>query len=216
MTYDKKKVQEFRKLALSGEIYDSVDPDWIEYQHEIVQRLYEFNNTPETSEGLKKRENILRDALGTYGENLYIIPPINANCGLTNVHVGKDVVINFNCNFVDDGEIFIGDNSLIGPGVTIATSIHPISPKLRRHVLQYNKSVRIGKNVWIGGGATILPGVTIGDNSIVGAGAVVVKDVEADTIVVGNPARPLRKITEKDDLYEGGKEIPHDILKKYK
>ncbi len=138
MAYDKKKVQEFRKLTLSDKIYDSVDPDWIDYQHEIVQRIYEFNHTSDTTEGLTRREEILREA------------------------------------------------------------------------------VRIGKNVWIGGGATILPGVTIGDNSIVGAGAVVTKDVEADTIVVGNPARPLRKITEKDDLYENGMEITAEILERYK
>lgn len=216
MTYDKQKVESFKKVTKSGEIYDSVDADWIEYQHELVQRIYEFNHTPETPEGLQKREEILRQALGTYGEGLYIIPPIHANCGLANVHVGRNVVINFNCNFVDDGDIYIGDNSLIGPGVSIATSVHPVSPHLRRHVLQYNKPVRLGKNVWIGAGAVILPGITIGDNSIVGAGSVVTKDVEPDTIVAGNPARVLRKITEQDERYEGGKEIPHHILEKYR
>lgn len=208
MAYDKAKVEAFRKKATSGEIYDSVDADWIEYQHELVQRIYEFNHTPETPEGLRRREEILREALGTYGEGLYIIPPVNANCGLSNLHVGKDVVINFNCNFVDDGDIYLGDHCLIGPGVSIATSIHPISPRLRRHVLQYNKPVRLGRNVWVGANATILPGVSIGDNSIIGAGSVVTKDVGPDTIVVGNPARVLRKITEEDDRYEDRKEIP--------
>lgn len=216
MAYDKQKVETFKKITKSGEIYDSVDEDWIEYQHELVQRVYEFNHTPETPEGLQRREEILRQALGTYGEGLYIIPPINANCGLTNVHVGRNVVINFNCNFVDDGDIYIGDNCLVGPGVSIATSVHPVSPRLRRHVLQYNKPVRLGNNVWVGAGATILPGVTIGDNSIVGAGSVVTKDVASDTIVVGNPARVLRKITEDDELFENGMKIPPHILEKYK
>lgn len=207
MKYDKAKVEAFRKKTLSGEIYDSVDDDWIAYQHEIVQRIYEFNNTPETPDGLQKREAILREALGTYGERLYIIPPINANCGLTNVHVGKNVVINFNCNFVDDGEIHIGDSCMIGPAVTFATAVHPISPTLRRKVLQYNKPITLGDNVWIGAGAIILPGVTIGDNSIIGAGSVVTKDIEPDSIAVGNPARILRKITEDDYIYEDGKKI---------
>jgi Acetyltransferase (isoleucine patch superfamily) len=216
MRYDKAKVEAFKKKTLSGEIYDSVDDDWIAYQHKIVQRIYEFNKTPETLDGLQKREAILREALGTYGEGLYIIPPINANCGLTNVHVGKNVVINFNFNFVDDGEIFLGDNCMIGPAVTIATAVHPIFPTLRRYVLQHNKPVRIGNDVWIGAGAIILPGVTIGDNSIIGAGSVVTKDVDSDTIVVGNPARVLRKITEDDYVYEGGKKIPSNILEKYK
>lgn len=216
MAYDKQKVEAFKEMTKSGEIYDSVDADWIEYQHELVQRVYEFNHTPETPEGLQRREEILCQALGTYGEGLYIIPPINANCGLVNVHVGRNVVINFNCNLVDDGDIYIGDNCLIGPGVSIATSVHPVSPRLRRHVLQYNKPVRLGNNVWVGAGVTILPGVTIGDNSIVGAGSVVTKDVASDTIVVGNPARVLRKITEDDDRFEGGREIPPHILEKYK
>ena len=131
----KEQMNAYKKMANSGEIYDSVDDDFIAYQHIIVQRINEFNNTPDTEEGLKRREEILREAMGTYGENLYVIPPIYANCGLTNVHVGKNVVINFNCTFVDDGEIFIGDDCMIGPRCNLATSVHPISPRLRRHKL---------------------------------------------------------------------------------
>lgn len=216
MTINMEKLAAFRKKAISGEIYDSMDDNFILWQHEVVQRIADYNSTPETPEGLKNRDDILRKSLGTYGEGLYIIPPINANCGLVNVHVGKNVVINFNCNFVDDGEIFIGDDCMIGPGVSIATAVHPISPRLRRHKLQYNKAVRIGKNVWIGAGAIILPGVTIGDNAIVGAGSVVTKDVEANAIVVGSPAKMLRKITGDDDVfYDKGKKIPEDIIAKY-
>lgn len=209
-------MEAYKKMANSGGIYDSVDDDFIAYQHIIVQRINDFNNTPDTEDGLKRREEILREAMGTYGENLYVIPPIYANCGLTNVHVGKNVVINFNCIFVDDGEIFIGDDCMIGPGCNLATSIHPISPRLRRHKLQYNKPIHIGNNVWFGAGVTVLPGITIGDNSIVGAGSVVTKDVPANVIVAGNPARLIRAITEEDDYtYEKGKKIPQEILDKY-
>ena len=210
------QMKAYRDMANSGKIYDSVDDDFIAYQHAVVQRLNEFNATPDTPEGLRRREAILREAMGTYGENLYIIPPVYANCGLTNIHVGKNVVINFNCTFVDDGEIFIGDDCMIGPGCNIATSVHPISPRLRRHKLQYNKPVHIGNNVWFGAGVTVLPGITVGDNSIVGAGSVVTKDVPANAIVAGNPARLIRMITEEDDVtYEKGKKIPQDILDKY-
>jgi galactoside O-acetyltransferase len=212
----KEQMEAYKKMANSGGIYDSVDDDFIAYQHIIVQRINDFNNTPDTEDGLKRREEILREAMGTYGENLYVIPPIYANCGLTNVHVGKNVVINFNCIFVDDGEIFIGDDCMIGPGCNLATSIHPISPRLRRHKLQYNKPIHIGNNVWFGAGVTVLPGITIGDNSIVGAGSVVTKDVPANVIVAGNPARLIRAITEEDDYtYEKGKKIPQEILDKY-
>ena len=212
----KEQMKAYQDLANSGEIYDSVDDDFIAYQHIIVQRINDFNNTPDTEDGLKRREEILREAMGTYGENLYIIPPIYANCGLTNVHVGKNVAINFNCTFVDDGEIFIGDDCMIGPGCNLATSVHPISPRLRRHKLQYNKPIHIGNNVWFGAGVTVLPGITVGDNAIVGAGSVVTKDVPANAIVAGNPARLIRMITEEDDYtYEKGKKIPKEILDKY-
>ena len=210
------QMKAYRDMANSGEIYDSVDEDFIAYQHTVVQRLNEFNATPDTPEGLKRREEILREVMGTYGENLYVIPPVYANCGLTNIHVGKNVVINFNCTFVDDGEIFIGDDCMIGPGCNIATSVHPISPQLRRHKLQYNKPVHIGNNVWFGAGVTVLPGITVGNNAIVGAGSVVTKNVPANAIVAGNPARLIRMINEEDDTtYEKGKKIPQEILDKY-
>lgn len=213
---DNLKGKEYHRMLNSGEIYDSVDEEFIAYQHTLVQRLNEFNNTSDTPEGLEERELILKEIVGTYNEGLYIIPPVHANCGLHNVHFGKNVVVNFNSNFVDDGDIFIGDDCMLGPNVSVITAIHPISPKLRIHKLQYNKPIHIGKNVWLGAGAIIMPGVTIGDNSIVGAGSVVTHDVEENTIVVGSPARVLRKINEDDDrFYDKGKEIPQAIIDKY-
>ena len=212
----KEKIEQFRKIQNSGELYNCMDDDFINYQHELVQKIYEYNLTPETPDEIKKREEILESALGTYGENLYIIPPIYANCGLSNVHVGKNVVINFNCSFVDDGEIFIGDYCMIGPNCNIITANHPISPKLRKAGLQYNKPVRLENNVWLGANVTVLPGVTIGDNSIVGAGSIVTRDVPDNVIVVGNPAKVLRKITPDDDIYfDKGKKIPKEIVDKY-
>ena len=197
-------------------LFRSVDEGFIAYQHALVQKINDFNATPETPEGLARRDEILRDAMGTYGEGLYIIPPIYANCGLSNVHVGKNVVINFDCKFVDDGEIFIGNDVMIGPGCSIATAIHPISPGLRRYKLQFNKSVHIGDNVWLGAGAIVLPGIAIGENSIIGAGSVVTHDIEPNVIAVGNPAKILRKITADDDVfYDKGKRVHQAIIDKY-
>ena len=167
---------------------------------------------------MKKREEILREALGTYGDGLYIIPPIYANWGLKNVHVGKNVIFNFNVCLVDDADIFIGDDCLIGPGCHIITAQHPISPMLRKgeDKLQYNKPIHLGNNVWLGAGVIVLPGVTIGDNSIVAAGSVVTHSVGSNVIVAGTPAKVLRQITEKDNqIYDGKKPIPEDIIEKY-
>lgn len=210
------KIEQYKKMANSGDIYDSVDNDWLEYQHSLVQKINDFNNTPESDTGLKMREKILKSVVGTYGENLFIIPPVYANSGLSNVHFGKEVFINLNCNFVDDGSIYIDDYTMVGPGVTFATAVHPTSPKLRKSKLQYNKPIHVGKNVWIGANATILPGVTIGDNSIIGGGSIVTKDVAENIIAVGNPAKQLRDITENDDIYyDKNKKIPQNIIDEY-
>ena len=213
---DRQKDEQYHEMLNNGQMYDSVDDEFIAYQHSLVQRLNDLNRTDDTPEGLQQRDAILRELCGTYGEGLYVIPPVMANCGMRHIHFGRNVVVNFGCKFIDDGDIFIGDDCMIGPGCIFATSIHPISPRLRRYKIQRNKSIRLGSNVWLGAGAILMPGVTVGDNSIVGAGAVVTKDVEANTIVVGNPARVLRRITEDDDRYEGGQPIPQELLEKYK
>lgn len=207
------KIKAYQRLAVSGEIYDSVDEELLLVQHECVERLNQFNATPDTSEGLSRREELLKEILGRADNLPYIIPPIYSNWGMKNVHVGRNVVFNFGTCIVDDGPVYIGDDCMIGPGCHLVTSIHPVSPRLRRQKLQYNKPVRLGNNVWLGAGAIILPGVTIGDNSIVGAGSVVTHDVSSDTIVVGNPAKVLRKITAEDDhYYDGGKPIPTNLF----
>lgn len=211
-----KKINDFKKITNSGQLYDSGDPDFFEYQHSLVQKIIEYNRTDETTEGLKQRAEILKRVTGTYGKNLTILPPINANCGLSDVHFGDDIFINFNCFFVDDGRIDIGDHTMVGPNVTFATAQHPISPKLREKQMQYNKPISIGKNVWIGASATILPGVTVGDNSVIGAGSIVTKDVPENVIVAGNPAKIIRPIDQNDDVvFDKDKKIPDEIIAKY-
>ncbi len=210
------KLNAYKEILNSGDLYNAMDDELLTYQHNLVQKLNEYNRTDDTPNGLQQREEMLKDIMGTYGDGLYIIPPVHANWGLKNVHVGRNVVFNFGCRFVDDADITIGDNTMLGPGVCISTAEHPLSPELRRNGLQYNKPVHIEDNVWIGAGAVILAGVTIGRNAVIGAGSVVTKDIPADSLALGIPAKVIRSITEEDDLYyDGGREIPAELRRKY-
>ena len=136
--------------------------------------------------------------LSEIGEGCYIEPPFRSNWGGKHVHFGNNVYANFNLTLVDDTHIYVGDYTMFGPNVTVATAAHPIDPDFRMPVTQYNKAVYIGKNCWIGAGAIILSGVTIGDNTVIGAGSVVTKDIPANVVAVGNPCKVLRAINESD------------------
>lgn len=171
--------------------------------------LYDFNHTHPKE--VELRESILRKVFAEVGENCYIEPPFYANWGL-NMHVGNNFYANFHLTVVDDSDIFIGDNVMIAPNVTIATGTHPICPELRAKSYQYNLPVHIGNRVWIGAGAIILPGVTIGDGSVIGAGSVVTRDIPAGVVAVGSPCRILREISEYDyAFYRKGHEISQAI-----
>lgn len=147
------------------------------------------------------------------GENCYIESPIYANFGGKHIHFGKNVYCNFACTFVDDTHIYVGDYTMFGPNVTVATAGHPILPELREQAYQYNAPVHIGKNCWLGAGVIVLPGVTIGDNVVVGAGSVVTKDLPSNVVAVGNPCRVLREVNERDrEYYFKNRKIDWDNL----
>ena len=193
----------------TGELYLPNDKEIMEDQTRRLDRLYDYNMTRPT-EGAK-REALLKEMLAEVGEGCYIEPPFHANLGGGHVHLGKYVYANFNLTMVDDTHIYVGDYTMIGPNVTVATAGHPILPELREKLYQYNMPVRIGRNCWIGAGAVILPGVTIGDNSVIGAGSVVTKDIPENVVAVGNPCRVLRKIGERDrEYYYKDRKIPYD------
>ena len=135
------------------------------------------------------------------GEGCYIEPPFHANWGGRHIHFGKGVYANFNLTAVDDTHIYVGDYTMIGPNVTLATAGHPILPELREQAYQYNVSVRIGRNCWLGAGVIVLPGVSIGDDTVIGAGSVVTKDIPSGVVAVGNPCRVLREINAHDREY---------------
>ncbi len=180
----------------SGEIYDPGSEEIFKEQIKCLDRLYDFNATRPTE--LERRTEMLKEMLAEVGENCYIEPPFHSNWGGRHVHLGNNVYFNFNATLVDDTHIYIGDCTMLGPNVVIATAGHPILPELREKALQYNLPVHIGKNCWLGAGVIVLPGVTIGDNTVIGAGSVVTKDIPANVVAVGNPCKVSREINEHD------------------
>ena len=183
----------------SGELYLSGDEELMKEQMKYQDMLCDYNMTkPSESE---KRTAMLQEMLGDCGEDVYIEAPFYANWGGHHCHFGKMVYANYNLTCVDDTHIYIGDYTMIGPNVTIATAGHPILPELREKLYQYNMSVKIGRNCWIGAGVTIVPGVTIGDNTVIGAGSIVTKDIPANVVAVGNPCKVMRQINEPDKEY---------------
>lgn len=195
-----------------GELYLPNDPEILSEQQQYLEKLYDFNLTrPSETE---KRQEMLKEMFAEIGEGCYIEPPFHANFGGKNVHFGKGVYANFNLTLVDDTHIYVGDFTMFGPNVTLATAGHPILPELREQVYQYNFPVHIGRNCWIGAGAVIVPGVSIGDNTVIGAGSVVTKDIPSDVVAVGNPCRVLRPISGHDrEFYFKDRKIDPEILK---
>lgn len=183
----------------TGELYLPGDEAIMKQQEKCLERLYDYNMTRPGEK--EKRNALLKEMFAEIGEDCWIEPPFHANFGGAHMHFGKNIYANFNLTCVDDTHIYVGDYTMFGPNVTIATAGHPILPKLRQKAYQYNRPVRIGRNCWIGAGAMILPGVTIGDNTVVGAGSVVTKDLPADVVAVGNPCKVLRKIGKRDKEY---------------
>ena len=151
----------------SGKIYFCTDEELAKEQLRRLDRLYDFNQTRPSE--MPKRMALLKEILAEVGENCYVEPPLHANWGC-HTHFGNNVYANFNLTLVDDTDIYVGDSVLFGPNVVVAVAGHPVDPDLRRKVAQFNLPVHIGNNVWIGAGAIILPGIAIGDNSVIGAG----------------------------------------------
>lgn len=190
----------------TGELYLPGDEEIVREQTACLDRLYTFNATRPT-EGAR-REALLREMFAEIGEGCYIEPPFYANWGGAHVHFGKNVYANFGLTCVDDTHIYVGDGTMFGPHVTLATAGHPIRPDLRAATYQYNMPIRIGRNCWLGAGVIVLPGVTIGDDTVVGAGSVVTRDLPAGVVAVGTPCRILREIGEHDrQYYFQGREI---------
>lgn len=191
--------KEAKKRMMEGRIYPPGDEEIMAEQVVCMQKLWEYNQIQ--PKDMDKRFAKLQDMFAEIGEGSYIEPPLHANFGGKHVHFGKNVYANYNLTMVDDTHIYVGDNTMIGPNVTIATAGHPIDPALRDVQAQFNMEVHIGRNVWIGGGCVLLPGVSIGDNTVIGTGSIVTKDIPANVVAYGNPCRVIREIGEHDRKY---------------
>lgn len=195
----------------NGEIYQPMDEEITRQQMVYLDNLRLYNEIPHVQ--MDRREAMLRQMFAEVGEGCYIESPFYANFGGHHVHLGNNVYTNFNLTLVDDTHIYIGDCTMIGPNVTIATAGHPIEPGLRSRGLQYNVPVHIGKNCWLGAGVIVMPGVTIGDNTVIGAGSIVTRDIPANVVAVGNPCRVMRPVGERDrQYYFQDRKVPQELL----
>lgn len=179
--------------------YHYDDASLYQGQREYQELLYNYNLLRPTQ--VEEKKEYLKKMFAEIGEGCTVETPVHANWGCHHVHFGKGIYCNSNVTFVDDGNIYIGDFTMIAPNVVIATAGHPILPILREHHYVYCQDVHIGKNVWIGANVTILPGVTIGENTVIGAGSVVTKDIPSNVVAYGNPCKVIRKIGKKDYEY---------------
>ncbi|MBD2760584.1 sugar O-acetyltransferase [Yimella sp. cx-573] len=184
-----------RERMESGELYIAIDPELRQMSSAALDLINEYNET--SVRQANRRREILEQLLGAVGDDCEIRPPFQVDYG-SNIRMGNGCFANFGLIALDVATITIGDDVLMGPNVQLLTPTHPIAPGPRRAKWEAAKPIVIEDNVWLGGGAIVCPGVTIGENSIVAAGAVVVKDVPANVIVGGNPAKVLREFSEAE------------------
>eukprot|EP01132_Coremiostelium_polycephalum_P005849 gene5849-7278_t len=185
-----------KQKMIDGELYNAFVPELIQDRENCRILTRKFNDTPECK--YEERQQLLKQLFGTTGEKIYMESTFRCDYGY-NIHVGENFYANFDCVILDVSTVTIGKNCLIGPGVHIYTAGHPLNAH-RRHIenVEFGKAIKIGDNVWIGGRSIINPGVTIGDNAVIGSGSVVTKDVPANTVVAGNPAKVIRNIDQND------------------
>ena len=181
-----------RQKMVAGELYDPLDPELVAARERARDLCQTLNATRERDQ--EERRRILRELFPAGGDTVWMQPPFYCDYG-TNIELGTRVFFNFNCVVLDVCQVRIGDYTLFGPAVQILTPLHPLNAALRRHQ-EFGKPVEVGSDVWVGGGALILPGVRIGSRAVIGAGSVVTRDVPDGVFAAGNPCRVIREIAE--------------------
>ena len=181
-----------RDKMLAGELYDALDPELVSARYRVRDLCQKLNGSRDADENL--RRELCRQIFGKGGETVWMQPPFYCDYG-SNIELGERVFFNFNCIVLDVCPVRIGDFTLFGPAVQIYTPLHPFDAQQRRRE-EYGKAIAIGSDVWVGGGAIILAGVTIGSRSVIGAGSVVTRDIPDGVFAAGNPCRVIRAISE--------------------
>jgi len=182
-----------KEKMLSGEHYDALDPELVVARERARDLCHDLNTFRERDQVARRR--ILTELLGSGGESAWMQPPFYCDYG-SNIYLGQRVYFNFNCVILDVCEVRIGDFSFFGPAVQIYAATHPIDAALRRTV-EFGQPVTIGSDVWVGGGAIICPGVSIGSKTVIGAGSVVTRDIPDGVVAAGNPCRVIREVTDE-------------------
>ena len=177
---------------IAGELYFANDPEL------VADRMFARSQSQiiNQAESAELRSQLLKETFGRTGKKIYMEPVINFDYGY-NIFVGENFYANFNCTFLDVSTIEIGDNCMFAPNVQLYTATHPLHPVKRNSGLEYAKPIKIGNNVWLGGGVIVTPGVTLGNNVVVGAGSVVTKSFPDNVVIAGNPARIIKTVEEE-------------------
>lgn len=183
---------------LSGLPYNAFEEELENERRRAAELLYEYNLLPPRNS--PKRKEILEQVLGSCGKQFVLEAPFRCDYGY-NIHLGENFFANYNLVILDCARVSIGKNALIGPDVGIYTAGHPVHPVPRSRDLEFALPITIGDNVWIGGKVLINPGISIGDNAVIGSGSVVTRDIPSNVIALGNPCKVLREIKEKDREY---------------
>jgi len=181
-----------REKMLAGELYDALDPELVRAREHARDLCQALNATRERD--VDERRRLVGELFGRGGDTVWLQPPFFCDYG-GNIELGARVFFNFNCVVLDVCRVTVGDYTMFGPGVQILTPMHPLDAAARR-TTEYGRPVTIGADVWVGAGALILPGVTVGERTVIGAGSVVTRDVPAGVFAAGNPCRVIRKIAD--------------------
>lgn len=191
-------MQTEKEKSLDGKLYKASDYELYTERQNTKELIFRFNSLPPSD--VAGRNDIIRKLFCKTGENFIIEPPFHCDYG-SNISIGNNFYSNFNLIILDCAKTEIGDNVLIGPNVGIYPAGHPVHHELRTPEYEFAFPVHIGNNVWIGGSVVINPGITIGDNTVIGSGSVVTKDIPANVVAAGNPCKVIREITDRDKIY---------------